>query len=339
MTSPSEERAVQKIDESMSMEEVFLYVKEDLDRVEETLIKSLRSDVLLISEVGRYIFKSGGKRMRPLLTILSSRLCGYEGDAHISLAAVMELIHTATLLHDDVVDHAEMRRGERSVNRLWNSETSILIGDFLFTRSFCMMVEHQDLKILDFMSETCKRLAEGEILELAKSADPAVKEQDYLSIIRDKTAVLISASCRVGAILGHRPQWEEALASFGLNLGLAFQLVDDLLDFEAEEDQLGKTIGKDLQEGKVTLPLIRTLQMCTDEEREELCRLIKLRSQDPLHLHSVQAIIKRYDGLEYCESMARRYIEEAKGFLDPIPSSRPKTALLSVADFIVQRRH
>jgi len=250
----------------LTMEDVFGYVEEDLRRVEQVLRNGLSSEVSLIPQVGRYVFESGGKRMRPLLTILSSRLCGYQGNAHVIMAAVTELIHTATLLHDDVVDHADLRRGSRSVNSLWSSETSILIGDFLFTRSFCMMVEHGDMRILELMSKACNQLAEGEILELAKSGDPGIGEDDYLAIVRDKTAVLISAACRLGPILGEKPEWEGDLSLFGMNLGVAFQLVDDVLDYAAEEEELGKTIGKDIQEGKVTLPIIRTVHRLGEKE-------------------------------------------------------------------------
>jgi octaprenyl-diphosphate synthase len=323
----------------MSMEEVFRYVREDLDRVEQVLVEGLQSEVQLIAQVGKYLFRSGGKRMRPLLTILSSRICGYRGEAHLSMAAATELIHTATLLHDDVVDHADLRRGTRSVNTLWNSETSILVGDFLFTRSFCMMVANRDIMILDLMSQACRQLAEGEILELAKGGDPSIQEEDYLTIVRDKTAVLISAATRMGAILGNRPEWEEDLARYGMNLGMAFQLVDDVLDYAAEEGELGKTIGKDLQEGKVTLPVIRTLTQCTDAEKARLVEIIRSRSSEPRHLREIFTTIRRYDGLKHTHSRARGFVETAKVHLRPLPDGRDKSALMAVADFVASRRN
>lgn len=323
---------------TLRIEEVFHAFREDLDRVEQILLESLHSDVLLISQVGRYVFKSGGKRMRPLLTILSSRLCGYEGTAHYRIAAVMELIHTATLLHDDVVDHAEIRRGARSVNNLWSNETSILMGDFLFTRSFCMMVEHHDLRLLDLMAHTCRLLAEGELLELAKSGDPEVDEDDYLAIVQKKTAVLLSASCRAGAILAQCRRWEDELASFGMNLGMAFQLVDDLLDYEADEEELGKTIGKDLSEGKVTLPIIQTLKRCPFQERRRIQEVIRSRSTDPEDLQLIHHAIERHDGLVHTLRTAQGYVQRAKACLSRLPDGLPKSALLAVADFVASRR-
>jgi octaprenyl-diphosphate synthase len=324
-------------DTVMTMEEVFVYVRKDLEGVEQVLMASLNSDVKLIPEVGQHILRSGGKRMRPLLTILSSRICDYRGKAHLDLAAVVELIHTATLLHDDVVDHADLRRGSRSVNNLWNSETSVLVGDYLFTRAFCKMVEHPNMEILELMSQTCRLLAEGEILELAKSGDPHIHEEDYLTIVRNKTAVLISAACRIGAILGERPEWEEDLAKYGMNLGMAFQLIDDVLDYEAKEQVLGKTIGKDLQEGKVTTPMIRTLQSCTKAERDRMVEIIRARSQDSNHLHEILETIHKYDGLQYAHSKAENYVDDAKMSLGLLPDGRDKFALLAVADFVATR--
>jgi octaprenyl-diphosphate synthase len=323
----------------MTIEEVFQYVQGDLELVEEVLVKGLESDVSLIPRVGKYIFQSGGKRMRPLLTILASRICGYGGDAHLAMAAVTELIHTATLLHDDVVDHADLRRGNRSVNYLWNSETSILVGDFLFTRSFCMMVGHKDMRILEVMSQACRQLAEGEILELATSGDPRISEADYLAIVRDKTAVLISAACRMGALLGKREEWELDLASYGMNLGMAFQLVDDVLDYAADEEELGKSIGKDLQEGKVTLPIIRTLQQCTETERGQLVDSIRSRSLEPPKLQQILDTVRFYDGLDYTHAKARGFLEDAKGRLRDLPDGQDKSALMAVADFVASRRN
>jgi len=322
----------------LTMEDVFGYVEEDLRRVEQVLRNGLSSEVSLIPQVGRYVFESGGKRMRPLLTILSSRLCGYQGNAHVIMAAVTELIHTATLLHDDVVDHADLRRGSRSVNSLWSSETSILIGDFLFTRSFCMMVEHGDMRILELMSKACNQLAEGEILELAKSGDPGIGENEYLAIVRDKTAVLISAACRLGPILGEKPEWEEDLSLFGMNLGVAFQLVDDVLDYAAEEEELGKTIGKDIQEGKVTLPIIRTLGRCTTLERKRLMEVIRSRSATQKEVHEILETVQNYDGLQYTQQMACQFVEEAKARLMGLPASKARAAMLAVADFVATRK-
>jgi octaprenyl-diphosphate synthase len=322
----------------LTVEAVFHSTRQELDRVERILVDGLESDVALISQVGKYIFESGGKRMRPLLTILSSRLCGCTGEAYLTMAAVAELIHTATLLHDDVVDHADLRRGARSVNRLWNSETSILVGDFLFTRAFCMMVDQKDMRVLEVMSQACRQLAEGEILELAKVGDPDIREGEYLAIVRDKTAVLMAAACRVGAILGRRPEWEEDLATYGMSIGMAFQLVDDVLDYAADEEELGKTIGKDLQEGKVTLPIIRTLERCTKEERRRLVESIRSRSLAPEDLHEILQTVRQYDGLQHTHERARGFVAEAKARLGAMPDTREKAALTAVAEFVAARK-
>jgi len=338
MTFPSENRPSRPEDASLTIAEVFDFVRDELASVEDILRNGLSSDVHLIGQVGRYVFESGGKRMRPLLTILSSKVCGYEGGSHLIMAAVTELIHTATLLHDDVVDHAELRRGARSVNALWSSETSILVGDFLFTRSFYMMVQQKDLRILELISKACCQLAEGEILELAKSGDPGIEEDDYLKIVRDKTAVLISAACQLGPLLAKRYEWEEPLGAYGMNLGMAFQLVDDLLDYSAAEWELGKTIGKDIQEGKVTLPIIRTLKRCTPREKKRLAEVIRSRSVSPEDLHDVFETVRHYDGLDYTQAMARNFVEKAKAHLKEIPASKAKESLLAVAEFVASRK-
>jgi octaprenyl-diphosphate synthase len=331
-------QAASRTEDATNIESIFQNARTDLDRVEQVLIDSLHSDVPLISLVGKHVFQSGGKRMRPLLTILASRLCGYAGSAHIRMAAVVELIHTATLLHDDVVDHAELRRGTRTVNDLWSNETSILVGDFLFTRSFCMMVENQDMEILNLMAETCRLLAEGEILELSKSGDPLIHERDYLGIVKNKTAVLISAACRMGAVLAQRPDLQESLSQYGMNLGMAFQLVDDILDYAAEEEELGKRIGKDLSEGKVTLPIIRTLNQSGKTVKDKIAGIIRNRSQSPDDLRTILEAIHQFDGLEHSHRMALGYVESAKASLNLLPESSEKLSLLAVADFVAARR-
>jgi octaprenyl-diphosphate synthase len=339
MISHSEKKAHDQLEYPKTIEEVLQYTQDEMDRVERVIDENLHSDVILIPQVGKYVIRSGGKRIRPMLTVLSSQLCGYHGPGHIVMAAVIELIHTATLLHDDVIDHAALRRGERSVNSLWSNETSILVGDFFFTRAFSMMVELRSFFILEFMSKTCRRLAEGEILELARSGDTNISEEDYIAIIRDKTAVLISAACRLGAILGEATEWEEHLSTYGMNLGMAFQMVDDLLDYEAEEAQLGKTIGKDLQEGKITLPMIRALHGCSDSERKRIVEAIRSRAEDASSLPEIREIIRKYDGLEYTHSLANRYVETAKMSLESMPTGPDKTALLALADFVATRRN
>ncbi len=323
----------------MGIEGALRFAEEDLKKLEEELIRSLASEVAFISTVGKYVFGSGGKRLRPLLTILSSRLCHYKGSLHISLAAAIELIHTATLLHDDVVDNSDLRRGRRSVNYHWNSDTSILIGDFLFTRSFCTMVESGDMRILDLMSRTCRQIAEGEILELVKSGNVSTTEEDYVSIITYKTAVLIAAACQVGGILGRvSDEKEMALYRFGMSFGTAFQIVDDALDLMADQEELGKPLCKDLEEGKITLPIIRTLQNSRSKERKRLVELIQKGSFPEEERQEIVEMIRHHGALKYTMDRAKRYIAEAKHYLDLFPPSEEKEHLLSVADFVVQRR-
>ncbi|PLY06013.1 MAG: octaprenyl diphosphate synthase, partial [Desulfuromonas sp.] len=228
------------------MESVLALLKDDMEAVERQFEKHLESDVKLISQVGQYVLSSGGKRFRPMLLILSSRLGGYQGDKHIELAGVVEFIHTATLLHDDVVDSATLRRGNRSANSVWGNQASVLVGDFLFAKSFSVMVGSESLKILQILSDTTTQLAEGEILQLINTCDLDVDETRYLQVVRDKTAILIAAACQVGGVLcGVNAEQEGALREFGLEIGTAFQLMDDALDYVADEADFGKERGHD----------------------------------------------------------------------------------------------
>ncbi|MFH1625321.1 MAG: polyprenyl synthetase family protein [Pseudomonadota bacterium] len=326
----------------MEFEEVFDLVSDDLQKVELELSKHVMSQVLLIPEVANYILLSGGKRFRPLVLILAAKLCGYAGNHHVPLASVFEFIHTASLLHDDVVDNAEIRRGSSSVNSVWGNETSVLLGDYLFSKSFSLVTSIGDLKVLRVLSEATTRLAEGEIMELMKSGDPHTTEEDYISIITEKTAVLISAACQVGAILGNAShETEKALRGFGLNLGIAFQLVDDILDYTSTEEQFGKAIGKDLHEGKITLPLIHTLRVCSDSDRERITKIIESddhRGPDLSILLTIINLIKQYEGVEHTFNRARGYVEIAKGFLRDFDTSREKQALLAMADYVIERK-
>ncbi len=326
---------------SMDIQEVFELVSDDLQKVETELSRNLESSVLLIPEAGKYILLSGGKRFRPLTLILSARICGYTGLHHVPLAGVFEFIHTATLLHDDVIDNAEVRRGSSSVNAVWGNETSILLGDYLLSKSFSVLTRVGDLSILKVMSDTTTRLAQGEIMELQRCGDPLTTEDDYISIITEKTAVLISAACRIGAILGHASyEKEKALEGFGLNIGIAFQLIDDLLDYVATEEEFGKAIGKDLCEGKVTLPLIHTLQVSNNHDRERIIKIIESDDQEEREedLSTVIDLIRGHGGIERTYERAREYVEMARGFLDDFSACKEKEALLGVADYVIKRK-
>ncbi len=310
----------------------------ELAQVEGEFKENLKSKFPLISEIVEHLLLSGGKRFRPTILLLSAKLCGYQGRRQIQVASVIEFIHTATLLHDDVVDDAELRRGNQSANSRWGSEASVLVGDFLLSKSFCLMVDDGDLKILNAISRATTQMAEGEIQELMKTSDLSVTEEEYLSIVTNKTASLISATCQIGAILGGVDgKKEQALANFGMHLGIAFQLMDDSLDYTSTEKRFGKEIGIDLYGGKITLPLIHTLRSCSPSEREKVVEIILSKSSDERAFLSVVDLINRYSGIEYTLEKARGYVAKAKGNLDCFHPSREKTALLTMANYVVER--
>jgi octaprenyl-diphosphate synthase len=320
------------------MEAALSLIGEDLKNVELQFKKDLQSDVPLIRKVGEYVLSSGGKRIRPALLLLAAKLCGYKGDRHVPLASVIEFIHTATLLHDDVVDNANLRRGIASANTLWGNEASVLVGDFLFSKSFSLMVADGDLNVLRVLSGATTMIAEGEVLQLVCTSDLDITEERYIEVVRCKTAVLLSAACQAGAILGKAgPKEEQALADFGMDLGIAFQVMDDTLDYVAKEAEFGKSIGHDLEEGKITLPLIHVLRNCTDDERETLSDIIDKELLERDDFQKVFAMVERYGGIDYAVTTARRYVEQAKAALSPFPGNREKQALTSLADYVVTR--
>ncbi len=313
-------------------------IGDELAQVEDEFKKNLQSEVPLISKIGEHLLSSGGKRFRPMILLLSAKLCGYEGRRQIQVASVIEFIHTATLLHDDVVDDAELRRGNASANSIWGSEASVLVGDFLLSKSFFLMVDDGDLKILNTISRATTQMAEGEIQELMRTSDLSLTEEEYLSIVANKTASLISATCQIGAILaGVDGKKEQALADFGMNLGIAFQCMDDSLDYTSTEKRFGKEIGIDLQGGKITLPLIHTLRNCSPAEREALAEVILSETIDEQAFLSVVNLITKHGGIEYTLKKAREYVAKAKGDLDCFRPSREKKALLAMANYVVER--
>jgi octaprenyl-diphosphate synthase len=320
------------------MDSVIALLKDEMDAVEVQIKKNLTSDVQLVSQVGDYILSSGGKRIRPMLLLLSARLCGYQGDKDVELASVVEFIHTATLLHDDVVDSADLRRGNRSANSVWGNQASVLVGDFLFAKSFSVMVGSESLKILKILSDTTTQLAEGEILQLINTCDLEVDEQRYLQVVRDKTAILIAAACQVGGVLaGVEEQKELALREFGLEIGIAFQLMDDALDYVADEADFGKERGHDLYEGKMTLPLICAFARASADEREEVTRIVEAEELNAEDLAYVCELIDQYGGIAYTRQRAAERIELAKQHLQRFPASESKQALFDLADYVVAR--
>ncbi len=323
----------------MPVVETFDLISGELQRVEGVLKKNIESQVKIIPEVGDYLLKSGGKRFRPSLLILSARLCGYQGERHINLASALEFIHTASLLHDDVMDDAELRRGRSSVNSIWGDKTSILVGDYLFSQASSLVAQDGDLRIIKIFAEFMSRMAEGELLQHVSRRKITLNEDDYLSVIIKKTAILISVACQVGAILGEAsPEEESALIDFGMDLGVAFQLKDDCLDYNSEEKELGKGIGTDLKEGEVTLPLISALKKCTPQERKEIEKVISAKVLKKAGLNIVIALIENYGGINYALDRANEYVTEAKQYLNIFPDSPEKYALRLMADYAIARK-
>ncbi len=322
----------------MQINEAFELIKDDIKKVEAGLKEVLSSDALLISRVGHYILDSGGKRFRPLALLLSSKLCGYTGKSRIPLAVVVEFIHTATLLHDDVVDNAGLRRGNASANSVWGNETSVLVGDYLLAKAFAKAVEQQSMEVLEVLADTTTRMAEGEVLQLTAHSDTDITEEDYLRVITNKTAVLFSTSCRIPAILaGLDDEKKDALSTYGMELGIAYQLADDCLDYTSDDEELGKSIGNDLREGKVTLPLIRALSLAKKEEKQLLKAAIGDEGVATTRLSEVRAIIEKYKGIEYALESARTRIERAKECLDLFEPDMERAALSAVADYVIER--
>jgi octaprenyl-diphosphate synthase len=320
------------------METVTKLIQDDLTKLESTIQRLITTRIGFIKEIVNHIIRSGGKRVRPILIILTARLCGCKEDQHIPYAAIIEFIHTATLLHDDVVDNAQTRRGSSTANIVWGNEPSVLVGDFLFSKSFELMTHNGNDEILRIMSEATTSLAEGEILELLKTCDPDTTEEEYYEIIRNKTASLFGAACEVGAILGKVSAKQRlALKDFGHNLGMAFQLTDDALDYVSYDDVLGKRVGTDLKEGKVTLPLIYALQSATDKERDFISTVLNKAKMTAKDFHRVIRIIKKYDGIGYTSATTLKFVEDAKKSIRSFPPSVYKESLLTLADYILSR--
>ncbi len=322
---------------AMQIQDVFQYYGNDLKRVEEHMEMYLRSEVRLIPEIINHLIGSGGKRFRPLLLLASADLCGYRGERRYPLSAIIEFIHTASLLHDDVIDEAETRRGKVSANHVWGNAASVLVGDFLYSKSFKLMTDDGTPAILKLISTTTNTMSEGEVFQLMKAGDTNLTEKEYLLIVEKKTSILISAACAIGGILGNATESQiEALTRFGMRLGTAFQITDDTLDYVAREEEFGKAIGQDLSEGKLTLPLIRTMRKCNPEERAFIRTGIETKNAEAKD--AIMALIHRYDGIPYALGKAKNCIEEARGVLAPFPDSEAKAALLTIADYIIERR-
>jgi len=315
-------------------------VSSDMKAVDDLIQRRLQSDVVLVNQLSTYIINSGGKRLRPMLALLMARACGYQGERHVDIATIVEFIHTATLLHDDVVDESDMRRGKETANNVWGNQAAVLVGDFLYSRSFEMMVDVNDMRVMQIMASTTNIIAEGEVLQLLNVNDADTDEARYLDVIYSKTAKLFEAACQLGAVLSGLPTEEEkAVAAYGTHLGTAFQLVDDILDYSADSEEMGKNVGDDLAEGKPTLPLIYALEASEENNEVKDATLIRQAIEEGglEHIDAVMQIIKKTKSLEYTQKVAIKETKLAINSLEFLPSSDYKTALIDLADFSVAR--
>ncbi|MDP3261184.1 MAG: polyprenyl synthetase family protein [Thermodesulfovibrionales bacterium] len=318
------------------IKKVFDAYERELSLVEAKLEGLFQSEAPLIPLIGKYLLESGGKRLRPLFLLSSARLAGYKGDGHITLAGIIELIHMASLLHDDVVDAAKIRRGREAAHSVWGNQIVILVGDFLYSNALRKAVSFKDQRIMEALSEATTSMTEGEILQLQKTADINITEDEYIKIISAKTGLLISAACRIGAILSVRPPAEEnAFAMFGLKTGTAFQMADDILDYMAEESELGKKLGKDIGEGKITLPVIYLFKGASGAEKEEIKQIIEKPSEEGLR--RILSLFRQYSVLEESLKRAQALVDEAKDELSIFSDSPDRDAMLSLADYAISR--
>ena len=303
-------------------------VETDFLAVNKFIVEQLHSRVPLVEDIGHYIVEAGGKRLRPLLVLLAARSCGIRGEQHIPMAAVIEFIHTATLLHDDVVDMSSLRRSRPTVNAKWNNPSAVLVGDFIYSRAFQILVEIGDMRIMKIMADTTNRIAEGEVLQLISKSNPDADEGTYMQVIQSKTAILFQAAAHCGAILGGAgKELEDGFMRFGMHLGTAFQLIDDVLDYAGDARALGKNIGDDLAEGKPTLPLIRAMQQGSADEIALIRESLASESIDQETLKNVIEIVRNSDALDYTRSLAEEQARLARSCLDPVPASDYRDAL------------
>lgn len=317
---------------------ILALVREDMEAVNRLIQTRLSSNVALINQMSHYIINSGGKRLRPLLALLTARAFDYAGDHHIHLAAIVEFIHTATLLHDDVVDASELRRGKQTANNIWGNEASILVGDFLYSRSFEMMVELRDMEIMEILAHTTNTIAEGEVLQLLNCHDPDTTQERYLDVIRSKTAKLFEAATCLGAVISRRDADDkQAMARYGIHLGTAFQLIDDVLDYSSSAETIGKNIGDDLAEGKPTLPLIHAMKTGTVEQAAIIRHAIENGGQS--NIAAVLEAIESTGAIEYTARLARGEAQQASAMLEHVPPGPYRDALYALAEFSVRRTY
>lgn len=322
----------------MNLQEIRELTTQQQRAVDNIILTHLYSKVELIEEIGHYIINSGGKRLRPLVVILSALACGYQGETANKMAAIIEFIHTATLLHDDVVDESTLRRGNETANAVWGDHTSVLVGDFIYSRAFEMMVSLNNMTVMELMAKTTNTISEGEVLQLLNAQDPKTTEARYYEVITCKTAILFAAACQLGAIAAELDDsMQQALHDFGLNFGIAYQLVDDVLDYRSSAEEMGKNIGDDLSEGKPTLPLIYVINNGNDAQRTLIHDAIK--NADASNIAAIQKALTETGAIEYTAKQAQHYGALAKDSVDCLAESSYKTALLSLVDFILERSY
>lgn len=311
-----------------------------MQELERELVEQLRSRVPVAFEIGAHIMNSGGKRIRPQMAIISARMGGYEGVDAIKLSGAIECIHTATLLHDDVVDKADTRRGRPSANTVWSNEMCVLGGDFILAKAFSALTSIGSLRILEIVSATTERLSEGELFQMMNIGNMDLTEDDYVRVVTDKTAVLMEAACRGGAVLGGlNSDYEEALAQYGFNLGIAFQMTDDVIDYRSSKETMGKNPGKDLEEGKLTLPVIRALKNAEDQDKARVASMVREKRVSSEDLAWVREFLDRCGGIEETLDTSRAYLRTATRHLDIFPDSEEKQALMKLADKILHRTY
>jgi octaprenyl-diphosphate synthase len=319
------------------MENIRSLVSDDFDAVNKRILEQLYSRVGMVEDIGHYITEAGGKRLRPLLALLAANACNYQGNKHIDLAVIIEFIHTATLLHDDVVDISMLRRGRPTANANWGNTPSILVGDFIYSRAFQLLVGLGDMRIMSLLSDTTNQIAEGEVFQLTKAGDPTTSREEYLRIISDKTAILFAAALKGSAIIaGADDAIQEALYNYGIDLGIAFQLADDVLDYEGDAATMGKNAGDDLAEGKPTLPLIYSIEIAKNGEADIVINAIKNKSAE--NLPGILMLIKQNGALDYTNTFAESYVTSAKRRLEILPPSAYRDALSQLADFALHRK-
>jgi len=328
----------QKLTVTADLAQIFEPIREDLERVEQEFVRHIQSRVALIPEMGKYIQKSGGKRVRPAVLLMAARLSGYTGDRAVLNASVVEFIHTATLVHDDIIDGADVRRGRLAVHSRWGNDITVLLGDYLYIKSMAMALTQDSLEIVRLLCDVTLRMIEGELYQLTKTGDVDITEEEHFEIIRRKTAHLFGGCAQIGAVLGDVTKEQElALREFGFNLGVAFQLVDDLLDYTADETALGKPVGGDLREGKVTLPIIYLLQRGGADADALIRGIVSERAVTKEQWREIIRLLREHDAPELAYAKATEYAARAKASLDVFPPTRERDALKALADYVLSR--